>query len=109
MEADGAVIIQGNTDVAVADFDYAAAFPWYAEGVPDPLRYAAEWAHDALGDERLDWLRRLLAERRLRPGPRCQRHPGAPLADRRPDHLLRPHPPAGGPRLRLEAGRQRRQ
>ena len=48
METDGAVIVQGNTDVAVADFDYAAAFPWYAEGVPDALRYAAEWAHDAL-------------------------------------------------------------
>ena len=66
METDGAVIVQGNTDVAVADFDYAAAFPWYAEGVPDALRYAAEWAHDALDDERLDWLRRLSAERRLR-------------------------------------------
>ncbi|MEW5991766.1 MAG: YfcE family phosphodiesterase [Chloroflexota bacterium] len=66
METDGAIIVQGNTDVAVADFDYAAAFPWYAEGVPDALRYAAEWAHDALGDERLDWLRRLPAERRLR-------------------------------------------
>jgi len=66
METDGAVIVQGNTDVAVADFDYAAAFPWYAEGVPDALRYAAEWAHDALDDERLDWLRRLPAERRLR-------------------------------------------
>jgi putative phosphoesterase len=66
MEADGAVIVQGNTDIAVADFDYGAAFPWYADGVPDALRYAAEWAHDALGEERLDWLRRLPAERRLR-------------------------------------------
>ena len=66
MEADGAVIVQGNTDIAVADFDYGAAFPWYADGVPDALRYAAEWAHDTLGDERLDWLRRLPAERRLR-------------------------------------------
>jgi len=66
MEADGAVIVQGNTDVAVADFDYAAAFPWMSDGVPDAMQAAAEWAHDALGDDRLDWLRRLPAERRLR-------------------------------------------
>ena len=66
MEADGAVIVQGNTDVAVADFDYAAAFPWLSEGVPDAMQAAAEWAHDTLGDERLDWLRRLPAERRIR-------------------------------------------
>jgi putative phosphoesterase len=66
LEADGALIVQGNTDIAVADFDYAAAFPTYSDGVPDPIRYATEWAHDALGDERLDWLRRLPAERRLR-------------------------------------------
>lgn len=66
MEADGAAIIAGNTDVAVADFDYAAAFPWFADGVPDTFVAAAEWAHDALGDERVAWLRRLPAERRLR-------------------------------------------
>jgi predicted phosphodiesterase len=66
MEADGAVIVSGNTDIAVADFDYAAAFPWMADGVPDTFRAAAEWAHDALGDERVAWLRRLPAERRLR-------------------------------------------
>jgi predicted phosphodiesterase len=66
MESDGALIVQGNTDIAVADFDYAAAFPWLADGVPDPFRAAAEWAHEALGEERLDWLRRLPAERRLR-------------------------------------------
>ena len=66
MEADGAVIVSGNTDIAVADFDYAAAFPWMAEGVPDTFRAAAEWAHEALGDERVGWLRRLPAERRLR-------------------------------------------
>ena len=65
MEADGATIIQGNTDVAVADFDYAAAFPWFTDGVPDAHRAAAEWAHDELGDDRLGWLRRLPAERRL--------------------------------------------
>ena len=50
----------------MADFDYAAAFPWLTDGVPDAFRSAAEWAHDALGEERLDWLRRLPAERRLR-------------------------------------------
>ena len=66
MEADGAVIVQGNTDVAVADFDYAAAFPWLGDGVPDAMQAAAEWAHDELGEERLDWLRRLPAERRVR-------------------------------------------
>jgi putative phosphoesterase len=65
MEAAGALVVQGNTDIAVADFDWAAAFPWL-EGVTDSIRYAAEWAHEAIGDERLDWLRRLPAERRLR-------------------------------------------
>lgn len=66
MESDGAAIVSGNTDVAVADFDYAAAFPWMSDGVPDAFRAAAEWAHDALGDDRVSWLRRLPAERRLR-------------------------------------------
>jgi putative phosphoesterase len=66
MEAAGALIVAGNTDVAVADADYAAAFPWLVDGVPAAFSAAAEWAHDALGEERLDWLRRLPAERRLR-------------------------------------------
>jgi predicted phosphodiesterase len=65
MEASGATIVQGNTDVAVADFDYSAAFPWMADGVPDTFRDAIEWAHDQLGDDRLAWLRRLPSERRL--------------------------------------------
>ncbi len=65
LEASGALVVQGNTDVAVADFDYGAAFPWFADGVPDSFRAAAEWAHDELADEHLDWLRRLPAERRL--------------------------------------------
>lgn len=60
------LIVQGNTDVAVADFDYAAAFPWMIDGVPETIRAGAEWAHDELGEERIDWLRRLPAERRLR-------------------------------------------
>lgn len=66
LEAAGALVVQGNTDIAVADADYAAAFPWLTEGVPDSFRYAAEWAHDEIGAEGLDWLRRLPAERRLR-------------------------------------------
>ena len=63
---DGALVISGNTDIAVADFDYAAAFPWMTDGVSDAIVDAAEWAHDELGAERLDWLRRLPAERRWR-------------------------------------------
>jgi len=65
MEEAGATLVQGNTDIAVADFDYAAAFPWLTDGVPDTFRAAAEWAHDELGEDRLGWLRRLPAERRL--------------------------------------------
>ncbi|HET9681006.1 MAG TPA: metallophosphoesterase family protein [Candidatus Limnocylindrales bacterium] len=69
MEGEGAIVVQGNTDVAVADADYAAAFPWLLEaGVSDAIRLAAEWAHDALDDEQLAWLRRLPAERRVRVG-----------------------------------------
>lgn len=69
MEGEGAIVVQGNTDVAVADADYAAAFPWLLEyGIPDSMRAAAEWAHDALEDEHLAWLRRLPAERRVRIG-----------------------------------------
>jgi predicted phosphodiesterase len=66
LEAEGAIVVQGNTDVAVGDFDYSAAFPWMTDGVPDTFRAAAEWAHEELGDERLAWLRRLPSERRLR-------------------------------------------
>ena len=65
LEAKGAFVVQGNTDIAVADFDYAAAFPWFIDGPPDSFRAAAEWAHEQLDDERLDWLRRLPAERRV--------------------------------------------
>ncbi len=69
MESDGAIVVQGNTDIAVADADYAAAFPGMLEsGVPDAIVAAAEWAHDALEDEHLAWLRRLPAERRVRIG-----------------------------------------
>lgn len=66
LPADGTLIVAGNTDIAAADFDYAAAFPWMVDGVPDAIVDAAEWAHDALGAERVDWLRRLPSERRWR-------------------------------------------
>jgi predicted phosphodiesterase len=66
LESDGALIVSGNTDIAVGDFDYTGAFPQYQEGIPETISAAAEWAHDELGDEQLDWLRRLPAERRMR-------------------------------------------
>jgi predicted phosphodiesterase len=66
LDRDSALIVGGNTDIAVADFDYAAAFPWMTDGVPDAIVDGAEWAHEALGTERLDWLRHLPAERRWR-------------------------------------------
>jgi putative phosphoesterase len=66
LAADGALVIQGNTDIAVADFDYGAAFPWMSDGVPDAIVEGAEWTHDELGEQRVDWLRRLPSERRWR-------------------------------------------
>jgi putative phosphoesterase len=66
LESEGALIVSGNTDIAVGDFDYGAAFPQYQDGVPDTISAAAEWAHDELGDDQLEWLRRLPAERRIR-------------------------------------------
>jgi predicted phosphodiesterase len=84
LEAGGALIVQGNTDIAAADFDYTAAFPWLTDGVPETFRAAAEWAHEALGDDRLDWLRRLPAERRLWVGETlvlvCHASPGSQTA-----------------------------
>jgi transposase len=52
LESQGAYVIQGNTDIAAADLDMAAAFPWFDE-VPRVNVVAAEWAHDELGDERV--------------------------------------------------------
>jgi predicted phosphodiesterase len=66
LEAAGAFVIAGNTDIAVADFDYGAAFPWFDDAVPESMKTAAAWAHEALGPERVEWLRRLPAERRIR-------------------------------------------
>jgi putative phosphoesterase len=67
LEAAGAVIIAGNTDIAVADGDYSAAYPWLDE-VPVGHVAAADWARDRLTDDQLDYLRRLPAERRLDAG-----------------------------------------
>ena len=84
LEAAGALVVQGNTDVAVADFDYAAAFPQLSDGVPESILAAAEWAHEALGPERLDWLRRLPSERRFRTDEMlvlaCHASPGSQTA-----------------------------
>jgi len=68
LEAAGAVLVQGNTDIAVADGDYGAAYPWFGDAVPESYRVVAEWTADAIGPDRLDWLRRLPAERRIRAG-----------------------------------------
>jgi putative phosphoesterase len=64
LQAEGAGIIAGNTDVAVADFDYAGAFPWL-DDVPVGHRAAAEWAHEQLSSEQLEWVRGLPSERRV--------------------------------------------
>ena len=66
LESEGALIVSGNTDIAVGDLDYGAAYPQYQDGVPDTVREAVEWARDELGDDQLDWLRRLPSERRMR-------------------------------------------
>jgi putative phosphoesterase len=64
LEAAGALVIAGNTDIAVADGDYTAAFPWLDE-IPDGHTSAAEWAREQLSEEQLEYLRRLPAERRI--------------------------------------------
>jgi putative phosphoesterase len=90
LERAGAFVICGNTDLAVTDGDYAAAFPWFSDGVPDHYRAAAEWARDQLGDERIDYLRHLPSERRLRVEDRlvlfCHASPGS-LTDGLPADL----------------------
>jgi predicted phosphodiesterase len=81
LERSGAFVILGNTDLAVADGDYTAAFPWFTDGLPDAYLAAVEWARDELGDERIDYLRHLPWERRLRVGDRlvvfCHASPGS--------------------------------
>ncbi|HSM33099.1 MAG TPA: metallophosphoesterase family protein [Anaerolineae bacterium] len=80
LEAAGAIVIAGNTDIAVADGDYTAAFPWLDE-VPAGHVAAAEWARDLLRDDQLEYLRRLPAERRLAVGGElilaCHASPGS--------------------------------
>jgi putative phosphoesterase len=77
----GAFVTLGNTDVAVADGDFTAAFPWFTEGAPDSFKVAAEWARDEIGDDGIDFLRRLPSERRLRVGDDlvlfCHASPGS--------------------------------
>lgn len=68
MERAGAFVTLGNTELAVADGDFTAAFPWFSDGAPDSYRRAAEWARDQIGDDGVDYLRRLPSERRLRVG-----------------------------------------
>ncbi len=124
MEASGALVIAGNTDVAVADFDYTAAFPWFQDGPPDHFRAAAEWAHETLGPERVEWLRRLPTERRIRVDETlllvCHASPGSQTAGLdadldatttlervlrhgRPRRLLRAHAHPRGPRRSASA------
>jgi predicted phosphodiesterase len=64
LQGDGALIVGGNTDIAVTDSDYTAAWPWM-EQAPSSHVAAAEWTHDQLSDEQLDWLRGLPNERRV--------------------------------------------
>ncbi len=64
LDAAGALVIAGNTDIAVADGDYTAAFPWLDE-VPASHVAAAEWSRELLRDDQLEYLRRLPAERRV--------------------------------------------
>jgi len=64
LEGAGAYVIAGNTDIAVADGDYSAAFPWL-DDVPPCHRAVAEWTRDQLSDGQLEYLRRLPAERRV--------------------------------------------
>jgi len=81
LEKAGAFITLGNTDLAVSDGDYAAAFPWFTEGIPESYEAAAEWARDQIGDDGIDYLRRLPSERRLRVGDDlvlfCHASPGS--------------------------------
>jgi predicted phosphodiesterase len=77
----GAFVILGNTDLAVADGDFTAAFPWFTEGAPESHLAAADWARDQIGDDGVDYLRRLPWERRLRVGDDlvlfCHASPGS--------------------------------
>jgi putative phosphoesterase len=88
LEAAGAIVIQGNTDIAVADLDMTAAFPWFDE-VPAANVIASQWTHEALTEEQRDYLRRLPAERRLAVGETmvllCHASPGSQTAGLGPE------------------------
>jgi putative phosphoesterase len=90
LETAGAYVICGNTDLAVADGDYTAAFPWFSEGAPDSYRVLAEWTRDQIGQDGVDYLRHLPWERRLRIDDRlivfCHASPGS-LTDGLPADL----------------------
>ena len=77
----GAFVTLGNTDMAVADGDFTAAFPWFTDGAPDSYLAAQEWTRDQIGDDGVDYLRRLPWERRLRVGDDlvlfCHASPGS--------------------------------
>jgi putative phosphoesterase len=83
LDAAGALVISGNTDIAVADGDFTAAFPWLDE-VPVGHRAAAEWAREQLDAAQLEYLRRLPAERRIAVGDQlvlaCHASPGSQTA-----------------------------
>ncbi len=127
LEAAGALVIAGNTDIAVADGDYAAAFPWLDEVPVGPARCGRVGPRAAQPERQLDYLRRLPAERRLRVGedaraglprlagqpdggpagrPRCRGHDAARHAHRRARHLLRSHPRGRRARAGPQAHRQ---
>jgi predicted phosphodiesterase len=64
LEEDGALVVSGISDMAVADFDFGPLCG-LDDAAREAVRPAAEWAHEALGPERVDWLRRLPSERRV--------------------------------------------
>ena len=68
LQSSGALVTAGTGDIAVADLDYAASFPSLAGGLPPALKASVEWASDELDDDRIEWLRSLPTERRLRYG-----------------------------------------
>ncbi len=74
LERAGAYVTCGNTDLAVADGDFTAAFPWFPDGPPEQYRIAADWARDQIGEDGVDYLRRLPWERRLRVGDEGSPH-----------------------------------
>ncbi|NDH28693.1 MAG: metallophosphoesterase [bacterium] len=68
LQRKGALVTAGTGDIAVSDLDYAASFPSLAGGLPPGLKAAVEWTSDALDDDRIEWLRSLPSERRIRYG-----------------------------------------